>query len=88
MSYCLPVSSIDTPAYGPGFAPPHNSLDRFRDKAVRTFINNSFKKILNELDDYRLEMGVSLINSWENLFSKPDILIYLTTEPFEYKPAE
>lgn len=88
MPYCLPVPSNDTPAYGPGFAPPQNSIDRVRDKLVRAVMHKAFKGVINKLDEFRTKMGVSKLDAWENLFSKPDILIYLTAEPFEYKRAE
>lgn len=36
MPYILPIASPDTPAFGPGFAPPANALHRFRDRVARS----------------------------------------------------
>jgi MGT family glycosyltransferase len=84
MPYLLPVPSPDTPAYGPGFPPPRNGLDRLRDRIVRFAMRMAFKDIIKKLNLFRTELGLQQLNAWENLFSKPDVLIYLTAEPFEY----
>jgi MGT family glycosyltransferase len=88
MPYCLSVPSPDTPAFGPGFAPPRNGLDRLRDRIVRGVMNAAFKGIVKQLDNFRKELGVQPLGAYENLFSKPDLLLYLTAEPFEYPRAE
>jgi MGT family glycosyltransferase len=88
MPYLLPVPSPDTPAYGPGFPPPRNSLERLRDKTVRGIMKIAFKGIIKKLDDFRVKLGAKPIYAWENLFSKPDLLLYLTSEPFDYPRKE
>lgn len=85
MPYCLPVHSPDTPAFGPGFKPPRNGMDRLRDRIVRGITSFAFRDLIKQLDAFRTELGVGTLGAWENLFSKPDILLYLSAEPFEYK---
>ena len=84
MPYLLPVPSPDTPAYGPGFPPPRNGLDRIRDRIVRFAMRMAFRGIIKKLDAFRAELDLQPLNAWENLFSKPNLLIYLTAEPFEH----
>ena len=88
MPYCLPVSSPDTPAFGPGFPPPINGLHRLRDSIFRNITGIAFKGIIKKLDTLRTELRVKPIGAWENLFSKPDLLLYLTSEPFDYPRSE
>ncbi len=88
MPYCLPVPSPETPAYGPGFPPPRNGFDRIRDRIVRSALKLAFKGIINKLDNFREQLGAEPLNAWENLFSRPDLLLYLTAEPFEYPRKE
>ena len=88
MPYCLPVPSSDTPAFGPGFPPPRNVFERFRDRIFRAVTRIAFKGIIKQLDTLRTQLGVQPLAEWENLFSKPDLLLYLTAEPFEYSRAK
>ena len=84
MPYCLPVSSSDTPAFGPGFAPPGNFMHRLRDRVVDGMVQKAVKSMIDELNTMRSELNVSSVGKYEELFYKPDLLLYLTAEPFDY----
>jgi len=88
MPYCLPVPSPDVPAFGPGFRPPRNRLDQIRDRTFRGVTSVAFRGIVKQLDIFRKDVGAQPLGAWENLFSKPDLLLYLTAEPFEYVRAK
>ncbi len=63
MPYCLPVPSPDTPAFGPGFPPPRNVLERLRDSIVRGVMSVAFKGLVKQLDAFRTELGVKPLGS-------------------------
>lgn len=84
LPYALPVASRDTPAFGPGFAPPRHALDRLRDRAVWGALNAAVRRPLRELDALRAALGVAPIGTYEGLFLRADVLLYRTAEPFEY----
>ena len=84
MPYCLPVSSEDTPAFGPGFAPPTSLIHRFRDRIVDRMVRRAVRNIITELNEIRSQHQVTQLNSYEEIFSKPDLVLYRTAEPFDY----
>lgn len=84
MPYCLPVSSDDTPAFGPGFAPPTSFIHRFRDRIVDRMVQRAVRGIIAELNEIRSQHQVTQLNSYEEIFSKPDLVLYRTAEPFDY----
>lgn len=88
MPYCLPVPSPDVPAFGPGFSPPRNWIERFRDRIVRSVTRLALKGLVNQLDNFRSELKVKRLGVYENLFNRPELLLYLTSEPFEYPRKE
>ena len=87
LPYALPVASRDTPAFGPGFAPPRHALDRLRDRAVWAALHAAVRRPLRGLDALRAEVGVPPIGSYEGLFLRADALLYRTAVPFEYPRA-
>lgn len=84
MPYCLPVSSEDTPAFGPGFAPPTSFIHRFRDRIVDHMVQRAVRNIIAELNEIRSHHQLKQLTSYEEIFSKPDLLLYRTAEPFDY----
>lgn len=87
LPYALPVASRDTPAFGPGFAPPRHALDRLRDAAVRGAMNAGVRVPLRGIDALRAELGVPPVRTYEGLFLRADALLYRTAVPFEYPRA-
>ncbi len=84
LPYALPVASRDTPAFGPGFAPPRHALDRLRDRAVWGALDGAVRRPLRGLDALRADLGVPPIGTYEGLFLRADALLYRTAVPFEY----
>lgn len=88
MPYCLPISSKDTPAFGPGFSPPTNFLHRFRDRMVDKIVQNAVRGSIDDLNQLRKNLGVSSLEKYEDIFTRPDLLLYRTAEPFDYPREE
>lgn len=87
LPYALPVASPDTPAFGPGFPPPRNWLDRQRDRLVWAVQNVSTRKSLKALNTFRAKVGAAPLGGPQDIFQQADLLLYLTAEPFEYPRA-
>lgn len=88
MPYCLPISSTDTPAFGPGFPPPTNFIHRLRDHLVDGLVHKAVKSLIDELNQLRSRLHVSRLKKYEDIFSKPDLVLYRTAEPFDYPRKE
>lgn len=88
MPYCLPISSSDTPAFGPGFPPPSNFIHRLRDRVVDGLVQKAVKSIVLELNLLRSQLHVSPLDKYEDIFTKPNLLLYRTAEPFDYPRKE
>jgi MGT family glycosyltransferase len=84
LPYVLPVPSPDTPAFGPGFAPPRNALDRLRDRAVWAVGAAAGRSHLRRLNSLRDRVGAPRIGGIPELYTRADALIYRTAEPFDY----
>jgi MGT family glycosyltransferase len=86
LPYALPLPSPDTPAFGPGFAPPRHALDRLRDRALWAVLNGAVRRPLRGLAALRAELGVPPIGA-EGLYLRSDALLYRTAVPFDYPRA-
>ena len=84
LPYCLPVPSPDTPAFGPGFSPPRNRLDRLRDRTMWTIQNAAARKSIKNVNALRANVGVQPVSKLSDVYQRADILLYRTAEPFEY----
>jgi MGT family glycosyltransferase len=84
LPYVLPVPSPQTPAFGPGFAPPRNALDRARDRVVWAVQRRAGAPAVKRLNALRSHLAVPPLTSVSDVYQRADSLIYLTAEPFEY----
>jgi MGT family glycosyltransferase len=84
LPYALPVASPDTPAFGPGFAPPRHALDRLRDRVVWGVLGLSTRRPMASLQMRRAAVGAAPLRGYGDLFLRSDALLYRTAEPFEY----
>lgn len=84
MPYCLPVRSADAPAFGPGFSPPRNTLDRVRDRVVWAALDRMASSSLSTLNALRADLGVDRLRGVPDLYVQSNALLYRTAEPFEY----
>ena len=88
MPYCLPLPSPQTPAFGPGFAPPRNGLDRLRDKVVWAGLGRITGPAIKKLNALRSTLGVPALGGLTDVYLQSDALLYRTAEPFEYARQE
>ncbi len=84
MPYCLPIKSSDTPAFGPGFAPPTNVFHRLRDKIVDGVVQSAIKGNVKELNKIRTGLRVKRLDRYEDIFKQPNLVLYRTAIPFDY----
>ncbi|MDT8322901.1 MAG: hypothetical protein RRA94_02230, partial [Bacteroidota bacterium] len=73
MPYCLPIPSPDTPAFGPGFAPPRNVIHRLRDRIVDGLVRRSVRGQVAGLNRIRSEMGVPALAAFDEIFTRPEL---------------
>lgn len=83
--YPLPLSSVDAPPYGPGFAPARGPFGRARDRLVRPLLfgvlERQFRPALNGI---RHKLGLAPVDNMDDWFRRVPLLLYMTAEPFEY----
>jgi MGT family glycosyltransferase len=84
LPYVLPLASHDTPAFGPGLAPPRNGLDRLRDRLLRGLMDGASRSHFERLDRLRAQLGLSGVGSYDGLFARPKSVLYRTAPPFDY----
>jgi UDP:flavonoid glycosyltransferase YjiC (YdhE family) len=83
--YPLPLSSPDAPPFGPGFRPARGPLGRMRDRLLRPLVTGVFERaMLPPLNLVRRDLGLVSFANADEMFLRPELLIYMTAEPFEY----
>ncbi len=83
--YPLPLRSVDAPPFGPGLAPAKGWLGRLRDRIVEPIVIGTIEKqFLPPVNSRREENGLPAIDSFDETFRRPHLLLYMTAEPFEY----
>ena len=83
--YPLPLSSPDAPPFGPGLRPARGPLGRMRDRLMRPMVTGVFERaMLPPLNLVRRELGLAPFVHADEMFRRPQLLIYMTAEPFEY----
>jgi UDP:flavonoid glycosyltransferase YjiC (YdhE family) len=83
--YPLPLSSPDAPPFGPGLRPARGPLGRIRDRLMRPLVTGVFERaMLPPLNLVRRDIGLAPFAHADEIFRRPELLIYMTAEPFEY----
>jgi len=83
--YPLPLSSPDAPPFGPGLRPARGPLGRLRDRLMRPLVTGVLERaMLPRMNAVRHEFGLAPLASADDMFRRPELLIYMTAEPFEY----
>jgi UDP:flavonoid glycosyltransferase YjiC (YdhE family) len=83
--YPLPLSSPDAPPFGPGLRPARGPLGRMRDRLLRPLVTGVFERaMLPPLNLVRRDLGLAPFANVDEMFRRPELLIYMTAEPFEY----
>ncbi|HTA13517.1 MAG TPA: glycosyltransferase [Solirubrobacteraceae bacterium] len=87
--YPLPMPSRDAPPFGPGLRPARGPVGRLRDRAMRPFAAAMFDRTaLESLNAIRLELGVPALLNGSDVFALAPLVLYLTSEPFEYPRSD
>ncbi len=90
--YCpfpLPLSSRETPFYGPGLAPSHRALARARDTlASRLAAALADRAVAPRLNALRAQCGLAPLAHFNDLFARPALLLACTAEGFEYPRSD
>jgi MGT family glycosyltransferase len=87
--YPLPLPSPDVPPFGPGLKPAAGPLGRLRDIVLRPLVlGSTARAFLPALNRVRTAAGVRPLDEFEQLFTTPPLLLYLTAEPFEYPRSD
>ncbi|MDX6602229.1 MAG: hypothetical protein QOF13_1431 [Solirubrobacterales bacterium] len=91
-SFCplpLPVPSQSAPPFGPGFRPSRGLPGRLRDGLGWAFVERSFDRlVLSELNLVRSALGATPLAHAHELFTRPPLLLYMTTEDFDYPRSD
>ena len=86
--YPLPLPSRDVPPFGPGFAPAHNRLGRFRDRLLSPLITGGFERIIiPQLNEVRRSVDLAPLGGVTDLIGRAPLTLSMTAEPFEYHRA-
>lgn len=83
--YPLPLGSIDAPPFGPGLRPARGPAGRMRDRLMRPLVTGVLERaMLPRINAVRRELSLAPFPSADEMFRRPELLIYMTAEPFEY----
>ncbi len=87
--YLLPLPSRDAPPYGPGLPPMHGPLGAIRDALVgRVSERISFQTVMPQVNSLRAQHGLPGLARFTELLGRPDVLLSLTAEGFEYPHSD
>jgi MGT family glycosyltransferase len=91
-SFCpfpLPVPSRDAPPFGPGLPPAAGAPGRVRDRLLRRLVEAPLDRALrSQLDGVRKQLGLPGLTHGHDLFLRPPLLLYTTSEAFEYPRSD
>jgi MGT family glycosyltransferase len=87
--YPLPIPSRDTPPFGLGLRPARGPLGRLRDRTMRPLATAVFDRaVLESLNEIRAELGIAALCNGSDVFALAPLVLYLTSEPFEYSRGD
>ncbi|MCB0827270.1 MAG: glycosyltransferase family 1 protein [Solirubrobacterales bacterium] len=87
--YPLALSSPDVPPFGPGLRPATGPLGRLRDRMLRPlFVGGLEKVMVPGINGVRSGLGLEPVSAIDDAFGAPDLLLYMTAEPFEYQRSD
>ena len=87
--YPLPIPSRDAPPFGPGLKPAAGAMGRLRDAALRPLFFGSLERLVRpRVNAVRTTVGLPPIQGAKDMFAAPEVLLYMTAEPFEYPRSD
>lgn len=91
-SFCpmpLPIPSRDAPPFGPGLRPARGPLGANRDRLVQKLTEKAFDHLaLPGLTKVRAKLGLRSFDHAGELFLKPPLLLYMSSEAFDYPRSD
>jgi MGT family glycosyltransferase len=89
LPYPAPLPSVDVPPFGPGFPPATGPLTRLRDRVLRPVLLGGLERtMLPRLNEARRPLALDPIRDARDLFTRPPLTLYLTSEAFEYPRSD
>jgi len=83
------LRSKDAPPFGPGLAPARGPLGRLRDRVLRPIVLGTIERgMMPALNGVRNQIGLPPLARSDDLFLRPPLIIYMTSEPFEYPRSD
>lgn len=87
--YPVPLSSKDAPPFGFGLPPARGPLGRLRDKILGPLMIGTIERTtLPPYNAIRKSLGLAELESADDLYLTPPLLLLLTAEPFEYPRSD
>ena len=86
--YFLPVPSRDAPPFGLGLPPARGPLGRLRDRLLSPVLLGIYNRQAPELDAVRAQLGASPVQRIERAMIRAPLMLYMTSEPFEYPRSD
>jgi MGT family glycosyltransferase len=87
-AYFLPTPSRDAPPFGLGLPPARGLLGRLRDRLLSSVLFGIYNRQAPELDAVRAELGAPPVGKIERAMIRAPLMLYMTTEPFEYPRSD
>jgi MGT family glycosyltransferase len=87
--YTPAIPSQDTPPFGPGWPPARGSLGRLRDRILRPIVFGTLERaILPALNEVRRGIGLGDVADARDMFTRAELMLITTAEPFEYRRSD
>jgi MGT family glycosyltransferase len=87
--YLLPLPSRDAPPFGLGLAPMGGPLGRARDALLGRALGMTFDRAaMPTVNSLRAQHGLGALGGYNDLLARPDLLLALTAEGFEYPHSD
>jgi MGT family glycosyltransferase len=85
----LAMTSRDVPPFGPGLKPAAGAAGRARDGLLRPILVGALKRAcFPALNATRISVGVAPFATTDEMFGVAPLLLYMTSEPFEYPRSD
>lgn len=87
--YTPAIPSKDTPPFGPGLAPARGPVGRLRDRVLRPLVFGTLERaVLPSLNEVRRGIGLSDVDGARDMFTRAELMLITTAEPFEYPRSD
>lgn len=89
LPYPAPLPSRDAPPFGPGFPPARGPLGRARDRVLGPILLRGYgRALLPAVNGVRAQAGLGPLTEVADTFTRADVMLYMSAEPFEYPRSD